>query len=404
MTIGVGLDDRLDRHARPGAVAAGRARLATSASRSISSQAVRGSGGRPAAASRASIGAAHAGSAAVGPRGVGARRRGPPNPSRLLARRRSADGREALARERRSPSGRSEASRPASPSRSRTASPASAVEVDAEPGGGERRRGPGRAARRSCPARTSPVPPLASAGFSNGAIATVAVRRRDDGPRALEDDDLAPGRGRGIAGGGDAGGVVADEVAVGGRVAAAPGPQAGELAGVRRQDAPAGRPPSHQSSIVASERSASASRTIGAAVRPRRAASSSRTSSAVARPGRRPGPDHDRVVLVVEDPGERGLRVDLLDVVLGQRHRRRLDDLRREQRLERLRDRERHEAGAGATGGAADEQRGARVVERPGDHEQLAERALVAAHRSLGEERAPRRRRRGGRRRPGPSS
>jgi hypothetical protein len=49
-------------------------------------------------------------------------------------------------------------------------------------------------------------------------------------------------------------------------------------------------------------------------------------------------------VVVVEDPGEGRLRVDLLDVVLGQGHRRRLDDLRCEQRLERLGHGEGHEA------------------------------------------------------------
>ena len=101
---------------------------------------------------------------------------------------------------------------------------------------------------------------------------------------------------------------------------------------------------------------------------------------------------HDeRVVLVIEDPGEGRLRVDLLDVVLGQGHRRRLDDLGREQRLQRLGHGQRHEADPGATGRPADEQRRARVVERPGDHEQLAERALVAAHRPLGQERRHRR-------------
>ena len=64
----------------------------------------------------------------------------------------------------------------------------------------------------------------------------------------------------------------------------------------------------------------------------------------MARPGPQPGADHDRVVLVVQDPGDRRLRVDLLDVVLGQGHRRRLDDLRGEQRLQRFRHRQRHEA------------------------------------------------------------
>ena len=84
---------------------------------------------------------------------------------------------------------------------------------------------------------------------------------------------------------------------------------------------------------MAIERSASASSTIGARSCPAMSMSS-RTSSAVARPGAQARADDDRVVLVVEDPGERRLRVDLLDVVLGERHRRGLDHLGREQRLE----------------------------------------------------------------------
>jgi len=56
--------------------------------------------------------------------------------------------------------------------------------------------------------------------------------------------------------------------------------------------------------------------------------------SAAVRKGRsQPGADDEGVVLVVEDPGQGGLRVHLLDVILGERERRRLDDLRREERL-----------------------------------------------------------------------
>ena len=91
-------------------------------------------------------------------------------------------------------------------------------------------------------------------------------------------------------------------------------------------------------------------------------------------------------MLVIEDPGERGVGIDLLDIVLGQGHRRRLDDLGREHRLERLRHGQRDEAGPGAPGGAGDEQGGARVIERARDDQQLAERALVPACRPFRQE------------------
>ncbi len=100
-----------------------------------------------------------------------------------------------------------------------------------------------------------------------------------------------------------------------------------------------------------------------------------------------PRPEYDRVVFVIEDPGDRGLGIDFLEIVLGQGHRRRLDDFRGEQRLERLRDRERDEPSAGAAAGAADEERGPRVIERSGDDEELAERALVTPRRPARQER-----------------
>jgi hypothetical protein len=53
-------------------------------------------------------------------------------------------------------------------------------------------------------------------------------------------------------------------------------------------------------------------------------------------PRAQPRADDDGVVLVVEDPGESGFGIDLLDAVLGQPHGGRLDDLGREQRLQRL--------------------------------------------------------------------
>jgi len=47
-----------------------------------------------------------------------------------------------------------------------------------------------------------------------------------------------------------------------------------------------------------------------------------------------PGADDEGIVLMVEDPRQSRLRVHLLDVVLGERERCRLDNLRREERLE----------------------------------------------------------------------
>ena len=156
----------------------------------------------------------------------------------------------------------------------------------------------------------------------------------------------------------------------------------------------------HHSSADASVRSASASRTAGgpAALLGRRQDEAQEVGRGQRRP--QPGPDHQGVVLVVEDLRQRGLRVHLLDVVLGQGHRRGLDDLGGEQRLERLGHGEGHEAGAGTTRGAADEQRRAGVVQRARDHEQLAERALVAPRARAPGRGAPSRRRPAGRRRP----
>ena len=99
-----------------------------------------------------------------------------------------------------------------------------------------------------------------------------------------------------------------------------------------------------------------------------------------------PGSHDDGVVLVVEDAGNRRLRVNLLDVVLRQGHCRGLDDLRGEQWLERFRDRERHEPRARATRRATDKERRTGVVHRARDDEDLAEGPLVAARRPLREQ------------------
>ena len=147
------------------------------------------------------------------------------------------------------------------------------------------------------------------------------------------------------------------------------------------------RSPSHQSSIVASERSASASSRIGAWIG---LVGDDQPSDELGRreAGPQPGPDDDRVVFVIEDPRVRRLRVELLDIVLRQGHRRRLDDLRREHRLEGLRHGQRHEAGPGPAGRPRHQEGCAGVVERARDDEELAERALMAACRALGEQRS----------------
>ena len=167
---------------------------------------------------------------------------------------------------------------------------------------------------------------------------------------------------------------------------ATPGAQPRELAGMRRQDgrAPLALPPavhrgqrSERLGVEHDRRRIGLAR--GADEQPHQ------LGGGQARP--QPGSHDDRIVLVVEDLGQRRLRVDLLDVVLGQAHRRGLDDLGGEQGLERFGHGQGDQPGAGPTGGAADEQGGARVVERAGDHQDLAERALVATLRALGEQR-----------------
>ena len=88
------------------------------------------------------------------------------------------------------------------------------------------------------------MPPEASAGFSNGAIATVpstsAITVR--APLRTTTERHAPAASRG---GGDPRRVVRRDVAVVGVGVAAAGPQPGELAGMRRQDgrAPVAFPP-----------------------------------------------------------------------------------------------------------------------------------------------------------------
>ena len=268
-----------------------------------------------------------------------------PEPRRPL-RRRSASAASRL-RAMASPSGRSDASTPASPNRSRTASPAAR--------GGTRRAGPHRTAealreQRADRAGQHVPGPAAGEGrvLERAPPPTAPVRRRDDRSRALEHDDLAPGRGR---------------ATVAATRASSSSPRSPSASGSRplparsrrnsptcgRQDGrPRDRPPTTPRAWPAS----GAPRRRGRAVADRSPARRGAGGRARPSPGRvAAGPDDDRVVLVVEDAGERRLGVDLLDVVLGQRHRRRLDDLGREQRLERLGDGEGHEPDPGPAGG-----------------------------------------------------
>ena len=207
------------------------------------------------------------------------------------------------------------------------------------------------------PASTSPVPPLARAGFSNGAMAT--------SPSGVAMTVRAPLRTTHWRHAAAASRTAATRASS----SAARSPSASgsrPLPARRRANSPAcgvstagRRSPSHQSSIVASDRSASASRTMGAAVG---LVGGDQASDELG--GRESGsqarPDDDRVMLVVEDAGERRLRVQLLDVVLGERHRRRLDHLRGEDRLQRFGDGQRDESGSGPPGGPRDQQGGAR--------------------------------------------
>ena len=204
----------------------------------------------------------------------------------------------------------------------------------------------------------------------------LAVRVGDHRTGALEDDDLLP-CGRRVPGGGDPSVVVLDQVAVGGRVDAAARAQPSEFPGVRREHprSPLARPPAvhrreraerlrieHDRRRLVAGRGDELANELGGG----ESRSQARTH-------------HEGVVLVVEDAREGWFGINLFDVVLGEAHRRGLDHLGREQRLEGLGDRQRDEADAGPARRAAHQQRRARVVERAREHEQLAERALVAA-------------------------
>ena len=204
-----------------------------------------------------------------------------------------------------------------------------------------------------------------------------AIRGGDHRLRALQDDDLAPGHGR-VAGGDGPGGVVVGQIAVVRGIAAAARPEPGELAGMGSEDT---RPPIAVPPALERREGAEG---LGVEDDRRRASIVARRQEhpdelGGGKPRPQPGAHDDRVVIVVEDPGEGRLGIDLLDVVLGQPHRRRLDDLGREQGLERFGHGERDEPGPGPTRCAADEQGRARVVQRAREDEDLAEGAFVAA-------------------------
>ena len=321
VAVGVGLDDGQDRRRRAGHPP-DRREVARRAPRvSISIQAVRRRGGSPAAARRASIDGrsarrgqvrGSAGRPVASPSATGARRasagsarRGAtgrvglaappepggrtPNPRRPPGLRRSAIAGEPLAGDR-------DRLRQVRGEQARVAEPL-ADACRRRGRGGRRRAGPrrtargaGRGASRSCPRRTSPVPPRRERRV-------LERRDRTAGRRAPRSPSSRPsGRRPGSRPSAASRAAIARAGVVGGQVAVRPRGR-GRCppgAGRTRRRAASGRDgrrsPSHQPSIVASERSASASRTIGAAPPSSPAARSSRTSSAVARPGRRPGP------------------------------------------------------------------------------------------------------------------
>jgi hypothetical protein len=85
-------------------------------------------------------------------------------------------------------------------------------------------------------------------------------------------------------------------------------------------------------------------------------------------------------VIVIEDASQRLLRIYFLDIVLRKGESGCLDDLRREERLERLGSGESHEPCPSPPGGSANKQGRAGIVDRTGNHQQLAERAFVASN------------------------
>ena len=197
------------------------------------------------------------------------------------------------------------------------------------------------------PARTSPEPAVARSGSANG------DRHAPPGGAAMtvrapfEHDDLTPVR-RG--GGGCRGSFVVTR-----RLAAR---QAGELAGVRCQDAgPSERPPPAGHGRERGERAGIDHG--GPAVRRQDQADDTRRRAI----RREPGPDDERVVGLVGDRRCRSDRVDLPGGDLGEPARDELGHAPRDEGLERGGHEERREACPTAQGGGPDEERRTRVVE-----------------------------------------
>ena len=346
VAVGVGLDDRQDGDPRPGHRAGARARFAASAASvdldpggpperrqpgarpgasSIAVGARRSAGGpaRPAAAR------AEPGRAARSARLVRRRRRrrarlvGPPpaagagpEPEPAAGLPPLGDRRPGACGRARSASGRSEARRPgvAEPLADRVAG--QAVEVDPEPGGVVRREVLGEE-RADRPGEDVARPAAREGRVLERRDRHPAVGRGDHGLRALQDDDLAPRR-RGVAGGRRPRGVVGGEVAVRrrGRGRCPPGAGRTRPACGRQHARPAVAVPPALDRRERAERLGVEDDRRRAGVVAGREEHPDELGGREARP--EPRPDDDRVVLVVEDPGEGRLRVDLLDVVLGQ--------------------------------------------------------------------------------------
>ena len=187
------------------------------------------------------------------------------------------------------PSGRSEASRPASPKSLAHGFAGHAVEVDAEPGGGERASGPGRGAPRSCrPGRRRCRPrraPGSRTGRSPRCRPMSAITVRAPFRTTTERQAAAASR------------AAATRAASSAEMSPSSA-SAWPLPARSRANSPgcgvstAGRrSPCHQPSIVASDRSASASSTIGAAIGISRG---TRSAGGRARPLRGPAGVPDR--------------------------------------------------------------------------------------------------------------
>ena len=291
---------------------------------------------------------------------------------------------QALARQRRSRRAGREASSPASPSRSRTTSPAAPW-----------RRRPSRAASYGVEAlgeerADRAGQDVAGAAGREGRVlerrpGRAAVRGGDDGPGALEHDDLAPARGR-VRAAAARGLVIVDEVAVGAGLDPAGRPQPGELAGMRREHARSvdADPPAVRDGQRAERLGVDDRRRRRRRPRPPAAAGSARPWPGPAgdpgrRPGRRargPGSWPARPPARPPRRRPRAGAIVVASTTLAANSGWSDSGTARVTRPAPARPAARQTSRA-APG----------VVERAGDHQQLAERALVAAGRPLGQQR-----------------